>query len=122
MKIQDKSFPFQFSGKFGDYVGRVVNGKQQIYKQTEPKKHKLSIRELNARHKMAITSQFLKHMVPILQRYDEPNGKSGFHKAISHIMRHAIQGGFPNQRIDFSQVILGKGSLSNPKTYYVESP
>jgi len=122
MKIQDDQFPFLFSGKFGDYYGRVVNGKQVIVKKRGPRKSEYTIFELTARRNFAIASQFLKHIVPIVQKYDEPEGRSGFHKAMSHILRNAIQGQHPDQRIDFSQVILGKGSLSNPKTYYVESP
>jgi len=122
MKIQDDQFPFLFSGKFGDYYGRVVNGKQVIVKKRGPRKSEYTTRELTARRNFAIASQFLKHIVPIVQKYDEPGGRSGFHKAMSHILQNAIQGQHPDQRIDFSQVILGKGILPIPRTYHVASP
>jgi hypothetical protein len=122
MKVQDNIFPFLFSGKIGDCYGRIVNGKQVIVKKRSPRKSKPTTRELTARRNFAIASQFLKHIVPVVQKYDEPNGKSGFHKAMSHILRNAIRGRHPDQRIDYSQVDLGKGSLPNPGTYQVESP
>jgi hypothetical protein len=122
MKIQDNTFPFLFSGKFGDIVGRVVNGKQVIFKKRGPRKSEYTLPEFTARRNFTIVSQFLKHMVSIFKKYDEPDGRSGFHKAMSHILRNAIQGQHPDQRIDFSKVILGKGILPNPSTYQVTSP
>jgi hypothetical protein len=122
MKYQDNSIPFLFSGKFGNMVGRVINGKQFISQLPSPRKSKPSTRELEIRRNFTIAIQFLKHAVPVLKKYDELNGKKGFNKAVSHLMRHAIQGTHPDQRINFSEVILGEGILPNPRTYYVESP
>ena len=98
-----------------------INGKQFISKLPSPRKNKPTPRELELRQNFTIAIQFLKHVVPVLMKYNEP-GKSGFNKAVSHLMRHAIQGTHPDQRINFSQVILGEGILHNPRTYHVESP
>ena len=122
MKIQDDQFPFLFSGKFGDYYGRVFKGKQLIVKKRSPRKSELSTRELEIRRNMAIVTRFLKLLGPVLKKYNEPNGNSGYHKAMSYIIRNAIQGRYPDQRIDFSRVILGNGNLPNPVTYHVYSP
>jgi hypothetical protein len=122
MIIKDNQFPFLFSGKLGNLTARVVNGKQQFAKKRGPRKSKPSIRELEIRRNMAIATWFLKPIAPLLKKYDELDGKKGFHKAMSYTIRHAIQGQHPDQRVDFSQVILGEGSLVNPRTYHVESP
>jgi len=121
MKYQDNSFPFLFSGKIGNVVGRVINGKQYISKLPSPRKSKPTIRELEIRRKFAMAIRFLKQAVPVLKKYNELNGKSGFNKAVSHLIRHAIQGTHPDQRIDFSQVILGEGILHNPRSYHMRS-
>ena len=122
MIIKDNQFPFLFSGKFGNFYGRVVNGKQLIAQNPGPRKGKPSTRELETRRNFAIATRFVKPLAPLLKKYNERNGRKGYNKATSHIIRHAIQGRHPDQRIDFSQVILGEGPLPNPKTYHVESP
>ena len=119
---KDNQFPFLISGKIGNLVGRVINGKQFFSKMPGPRKGKPTIRELQVRRNMAIATGFLKKLVPIVKKYDEPNGNTGYHKAMSHILRNAIQGNHPDQRIDYSRVVLGEGSLPNPKKYQVESP
>ena len=119
---KDNQFPFLISGKIGGIVGRVINGKQFFSKMQRPRKGKPTIRELQVRRNMAIATGFLKKLVPIVKKYDEPNGNTGYHKAMSHILRNAIQGNHPDQRIDYSQVILGNGALPNPGTFHVESP
>jgi hypothetical protein len=119
---KDNPFPFLISGTIGDLVGRVINGKQFFSRRPRPRRGKPTSRELAIRSKFSIAMRFLKPILPILRKYDEQPGRKGFHKATSHIIRHAIKGEHPNQRIDYSQVILGEGSLSNPKTYHVSSP
>jgi hypothetical protein len=122
MKYQNDSIPFLFSGKLGNIVGRVIKGKQFISPLPRPRKSKPTNRELESRRNFALAIRFLKHVVPVLKKYDDPTGRSGFHKALSHLMRHAIQGTHPEQRINFSQLILGEGILQNPRTYQVGSP
>lgn len=122
MKIQDDQFPFLFSGKFGDLYGRVVNGKQLIVKKRGSRKSEPNNRELEIRLNMAIVTRFLKLLAPVLKKYNEPTGIPGYHKAMSYNIRNALQGRHPDQRIDFSRVILGKGKLPNPVTHHVESP
>jgi hypothetical protein len=122
MKIQNNPFPFLISGKFGDVVGRVVNGKQFFSKKARPRKVKPTNAVLAARRKFSIAIRFLKPIIPILRKYDEPTQRKGFNKAISLMIRHAIHGQHPDQQIDFSQVILGEGALPNPGTCHVESP
>jgi hypothetical protein len=79
------------------------------------------LRELQARRNWAIAINFAKRVLPILRKYDERE-KKGFNKAMSLILRNAMQGDHPEQRIDFSKVILGEGFLPNPKSYKVVSP
>lgn len=121
MNTQKINFPFLISGKIGNVVGRVVNGKQIFAKMPSPRKGKPSLRELEIRRNMAIAIKFIKPIVPLLRKYNEPH-KKGFNKAISHILRNAIHGSHPDQCIDCSQVILGEGVLPNPKNYSVMSP
>ena len=120
--MQDNPFPFLVSGKIGDLVGRVINGKQFFSKMPGPRKGKPTIGELGIRRKFSIAIRFLKPIVPILRKYDEPIRRKGFNKAASLIIRHAIQGQYPDQRIDYSRVVLGEGYLPNPKTYQLKSP
>jgi Family of unknown function (DUF6266) len=122
MKIQDNQLPFLVSGKFGDMVGRVINGKQFFSKKAKPRKGKPSVRQLGSRRNFAIAQRFVKPIIPLIKKYDETLGRKGYNKAISHIMRHAIKGAHPNQRLNSSDVILGEGSLPNPEKYNVESP
>ncbi len=49
MKIQNYQIPFLVRGKFGDVVGRVVNGKQFFSKLPTRKKRKATTGELQAR-------------------------------------------------------------------------
>ena len=44
MQIKNHQFPFLVSGKFGDVVGRVVNGKQFFSKLPSTKKRKPTMR------------------------------------------------------------------------------
>ena len=85
--MQDNPFPFLVSGKIGDLVGRVINGKQFFSKMPGPRKGKPTIGELGMRRKFSIAIRFLKPIIPILRKYDEPNPKKGFHKATSLIIR-----------------------------------
>lgn len=119
---QDNLFPLLVSGKIGNIVARVINGKQFISKMPRPRTGKPSIRELQVRRNFTLAGHFLKKLVPVLRKYDEPKYHKGYNKAMSHLLRNAIKGNHPDQRIDFSQVILGNGALPNPETYYVESP
>jgi len=120
--MQDNPFPFLVSGKIGDLVGRVINGKQFFSKRPGPRKGKPTIGELGMRKKFSMAIRFLKPIIPILRKYDEPSRRKGFHKAVSLLIRHAIQGQHPDQRIDYSRVVLGEGRLPNPRTYQVKSP
>jgi hypothetical protein len=123
MKVPDNTFPFLFSGKFGNVVGRIVNGKQIIAKSPVFKKRKPTERELEIRKNFTMVIRFLKPIAPFLkEKYSQLNSLSGFNKATSHNLRNAIQGKHPDQRIDYSKVILGEGTLPNPKNYRVESP
>ena len=120
--MQNDPFPFLVSGKVGDLVGRVINGKQFFSKMPRRRKGKPTALELGARRKFSIAVRFLKPILPILRKYDEPTLRKGFNKATSLVIRHAIVGQHPDQRIDYSRVVLGEGNLANPKTYQVESP
>jgi len=120
--MKDNQLPFLVSGKFGNLVGRVINGKQFFSKKARPRKVKPTIAELGARRKFSIAIQFLRPIIPVLRKYDEPTRRKGFNKATSLVIRHAIVGQHPDQRIDYSRVVLGEGNLANPKTYQVESP
>lgn len=120
--MQNNPFPFLVSGKVGDLVGRVINGKQFFSKMPRRRKGKPTAPELGARRKFYIAIRFLKPILPILRKYDEPTRRKGFNKATSLVIRHAIVGQHPDQRIDYSRVVLGEGNLPNPKTYQVESP
>ena len=119
---KDNQFPFLISGKIGNLVGRVINGKQYFSKPPVRRKRNPTDAELGIRRKFAIAIRFLKPIVPILRKYDELTGKKGYNKATSHIIRQAIQGEYPNYRIDYDRVVLGEGSLPNPRTFQVESP
>jgi hypothetical protein len=121
MAIQKKNFPFLISGKIGDMYGRVVNGKQFFSKMPRPSKKKPSIYQQETRSNLIITTGFMRPILPIIRKYDEPGGRKGFNKAFSHIMRHAIEGQHPNQRINCCKVVLGEGTLPNPDNHHVDS-
>ncbi len=121
MKVQDNQLPFLVSGKFGDVIGRVVNGKQYFSKKRGLRRSEPSIRELEIRRNMAIATGFIKPILPLIRKYDKPNGEKGYHKAMSQILRNAMQGRHPDQRIDYGKVVLGEGNIPNPEKYHVES-
>jgi hypothetical protein len=122
MKMQGNQLPFLVSGKFGDLIGRVINGKQFFSKKPRPSRRKPTMCQLETRRNMAIAIRFVRPITPLVRKYDEPNGRKGFNKITSHIIRNAIQGRRPDQRINYSQVVLGEGTLPNPDKYHVESP
>jgi hypothetical protein len=121
MKDSIPQFPFLFSGRIGDIVGRIVNGKQVIAKRPGPRKGKPTTRQLQVQNNFSLVFKFLRPIIPLFRaKYNEP-GRTGFNKAQSYVLRHALLNTQPFQRIDYSKVVLGEGLLPNPKQYRVDS-
>jgi hypothetical protein len=116
-------FPWHISGKVGDRVYYMKNGKNYSRKLPVRKKRDPEAPLSPIQLKFLLLTKFFKPITPLFrQSFELQNtGMSGFNKAMSLNMQKAITGEFPDFSIDFSNVILGNGSLAPPPTLAVFS-
>jgi hypothetical protein len=107
-----------FSGKVGTVIGSTWKGIWVMRGLTTAKRGKPNQAQLIQQAKFTMMVKFLQPLSSLVgQTYDtSPEEMSGFNKAFSDNIRNAVTGVYPALAIDYSKVILSKGSLNNVDT------
>jgi len=113
-----------FSGKVGTVVG--ANWKTINYMRSLPQKGKnqkpLTRAQLEHRAKFKLAIDYLKPLHEAIQigwKNAVVGKQSPFNLAVSHTIKNAITGTYPNFEIDHSKLLISKGSLLPPSEAFV---
>ncbi len=110
------------SGRLGNTIGVIINGKQ--YFRQVPKKStvKPSQKQIMQRARFAFAMKFLKPLRPVIQLgfYERNNSRSAHNKAMSHLLQHTIEGSYPDYTINFQKLKLSKGPIERCESTSVE--
>ena len=104
-----------FTGKVGRAVGSTWKGipvlRAAPMKRTKP----FSEAELRQQAKFRIMTRLLKMATPLLDLTFRQAAvqMSGFNKAFSYNVKNAITGEYPDLKIDFPMLLMGRGDLPN---------
>ena len=103
-----------FSGKVGNYVGSSCRGVDYIkslpVKMTNPR----TKGQTKQRSNFIITQSFLRTFTPFIRigfKDHAVDGKSAFNAAMSYNMMNSVKNGTDAREIDFSKVLISRGSL-----------
>ena len=102
-----------FSGSVGTVVGGNWKGIDYMRAKTSNRSDAKSNSQLIQRAKFSAIIQFLKPLKEFLRVgfKSQAVGKSAFNAATSYHMENALTGTFPDFQIDFSKVMVSRGSL-----------
>lgn len=71
-------------------------------------------KQVTQRSKFSVVIQFVRSILPVVQqgfKNEAGSGSSAYNEAVSHNLRHATKGEFPDIEIDFPKVMISKGNL-----------
>ena len=104
-----------FSGTVGTVVGGNWRGVQYMRGKSHNRRNKNTPAQQEQKAKFALAIRFTRSMGDLFEisYRDFTSEMTGANSAHSLIMRKAIQGTFPDLSIDYSEVLVAKGSLSN---------
>ena len=100
------------SGKVGNNVFYLRNGKQLMRRKPAPRKTEPSILELKHRSKFAFITKFLLPLNSLFYETFKSREMLPFNKALSVNFNHVIPESYPDWRIDFSKLSFGQGEIS----------
>ena len=117
MGKQEEGMFGPFTGKVGHLVGS--RWKNQRVVRTKPRKSnkELTPKQLEHHARFALASQFISVMKDIFDfsYTSKRNDMTEGNLAHSHLMKNAVTGVSPNLGLDYTQVLVSKGSLSVAK-------
>ena len=108
------------SGKVGNNVYYLRNGKQLMRRKPVPRKTEPSIMELKHRSKFAFITKFLLPLNSLFHETFKSNDMLPFNKALSLNFNHVIPESYPDWRLDFSKILLGQGNISGLRDLSVD--
>ncbi|MBB5439395.1 hypothetical protein HDC92_003088 [Pedobacter sp. AK017] len=104
----------EFKGKLGNLVSYQLKGKTVIRHIGKSNK-KPSAAQLATRQKMATIIKFLQPAVPFVnvgfELEVQGTDKNPHNAAVSYNVKNALQGQYPDITLDYSKVLLSKGTL-----------
>lgn len=105
-----------FSGKVGTVIGSSWKGISYMRGRAQSVKNPRTEGQVEQRSKFALTLDFLKPITAYVRTgYKTYASKqTAFNAAMSYIVKNAVSGAFPNYTLDFSQVLVSRGSLTQP--------
>ena len=113
MAIMHQGFMGGFTGKLGDKVGYRYRGKMVLRSLPKKRKGPPSQAQIEHREKFTIVTKFLKPLSSFMMEVHKKTIKnmSGYSKLSSLNMNTIITGNYPDLKIEYSKVLLTKGSL-----------
>src|SRR6185312_14871254 len=120
MKIMAKvisHWPLLFTGKLGNVIGYIKDGKQMIRKLPKRRKRRYTRLQLVQQKKFSLMIKFFKPLNPLLHQTFgvSRSGGSNHNKAVSYHIKNAVTGKYPFFEMDYEKVLLGIGSLTPAK-------
>ena len=102
-----------FSGKVGAVVGGTWKGISFMRGLTQNVKNPRTEKQVGQRTKFSLAIEFLQPMTAYVRTGYKTyaNGQTGFNAAMSHVLKNAITGTYPDYSIDFQAVYVSRGSL-----------
>ena len=118
MGIQIGGINGPFSGKVGTAVGSSWRGKWVLRAKPQKRTSGFSPLELRQQAKFSLMNKFLHLLLPLLNRTFQQFAiqMTGYNKAFSYNVKNAITGDYPDLKIDYSMVLLGRGDLPNAES------
>jgi hypothetical protein len=104
-----------FNGTVGTVVGSTWKGKEVMRSRMGKRTGTSSPKQLEQRSKFKIMMQFL-HSFSAVQTvlfHDFATGETGPNAALSYNLRNGITGTYPDLSIDYTKVLVSRGSLPN---------
>jgi hypothetical protein len=104
-----------FTGRVGPVIGTSWMGMPVIKSRPQRGKRKFSTAELAQQAKFKKMSAFLSPVMTLLNVTFKPLAvrMTGFNKGYSYNVKNAFAGVYPELRIDYSMILLGRGDLPN---------
>ncbi|OQP45880.1 hypothetical protein A4H97_32075 [Niastella yeongjuensis] len=113
---------FAFTGTLGNVVGYRYKGKYYLRSRPVRKNRTVTINQLTQQEKFAIAGKFVRCLSPLLAySLPEPKKMTKSNFVMSHILRNAITGAYPDFKIDYNQVFISRGRLFNAWSEKVSS-
>lgn len=105
-----------FSGKVGTVIGSIWKGISYMRGRAQSVKNPRTEGQVEQRSKFALTLNFLKPITAYIRTGYKTyaNKQTAFNAAMSYIVKNAIGGTSPNYNLDFSSVLVSRGSLTQP--------
>jgi len=105
---------FEFTGKLGNVVGYYYKGKHCVRRLPVRKNEIVSPAQMAHRKRFAVASKFVQCISPLLKHsISEHKRMSKQNIVMSHTMKNAITGNYPNFDINYSKVFISRGMLLN---------
>ena len=106
------------SGKVGNLVFCVRNGKTYVRRRPGPRGKKRTTKEKNNTTGFAKVQQWMEPIAYFLKFGFKDSGVSDvpYRSAVSYALENSIQGTYPNQSIDPASVLVTNGKLEMPKS------
>ncbi|WP_316839407.1 DUF6266 family protein [Pedobacter gandavensis] len=105
-----------FTGRVGNLVGYVLNGKVIVRTIGHSGKALTPARKANC-EKMTVVNEFLRAHLNFIRTgfklITAGTDQNFYNAAVSYNKKHAVQGTYPNISIDYSKALLSMGSLLN---------
>ena len=103
-----------FSGKVGTVIGSSWKGISYMRGQAQHVKNPRSAGQVNQRSKFNLVLNFLQPNVPYIRiGYKSQAAKqTEFNAAFSYHIKNAVTGSYPNYAMDYTKVVVSKGSLT----------
>lgn len=105
-----------FSGKVGTVIGSSWKGISYMRGRAQNVKNPRTEGQMEQRSKFSLTLDFLKPITAYVRTgYKTYASKqTAFNAAMSYIVKNAVSGVFPNYALDFSRVLVSRGTLTQP--------
>lgn len=102
-----------FSGKVGSVIGASWKGINYMRTRAVSTKDAHTEKQLNQRAKFTLGMDFLRPMKAYLREgyKGEAHRCSTFNAALSYVVRIAVDGKYPELKIDYAKVLVSRGSL-----------
>ena len=103
------------SGKVGPVVGSNWRGINTVRARPKRSKKDPTQQQTEQRDKFKLAATFAKGFAPLsaVTFADGINKQTGYNKVMAHSIKSAITGVWPAYQLDYSHVLVGRGSLPN---------
>ena len=103
-----------FSGKVGTVVGGSWKGISYMRSQAQSVKNPRTEGQVSQRSKFALTLAFLKPITAYLRTGFKTyaHKQTAFNAAMSYTVKNAISGDYPDYLLDYSKVLVSRGTLT----------